>query len=495
MSSVKVVIGPETVRSYKRLSYETWWALAEFIDNSSQSYFNNRALLDTQFEKGGRNFEVLINYSAPQDLIRISDNAMGMSLEELQRAVMIGNPPADRTGRHEFGMGLKTAACWLGNSWKITTTKYGDPNEYEITFDVEKVASGDFDLDVRTIAVDKSLHYTVLEVSAMHQKIQGRLLGRLKENLRSIYRIDTRNGDMTLRWGDEELNYDSAIEFYTAADGTPYRKEFDFLVNGKRVYGWAGIIGGVGGRPKAGFAIARRRRLIKGQPDAWRPQSIFGQLEGTNDLVNQRILGEIHLDDFEVSHTKNQILWQGDELDLVEEELKLVFNDYKHVAQNLRKRGGGPSGVAQATALDEIQGIITSGDFVDLVNLTEVPPPELVDEAFKPLVETMRTVDADKTYVLGDLTIKLFMDTSRSASDPYFHGDYVGGSTVSVCINTNHRFWQDYVQDAQDMMIYTLNCIYDSLAEWKCMQKTGEIRPDTVKLMKDSYMRYSIADS
>ena len=42
------------------------------------------------------------------------------------------------------------------------------------------------------------------------------------------------------------------------------------------------------------------------------------------------------------------------------------------------------------------------------------------------------------------------------------------------------------------MLIYTLNCIYDALAEWKCMRKTGLILPDTVKVIKDSYMRLTV---
>jgi hypothetical protein len=62
---------------------------------------------------------------------------------------------------------------------------------------------------------------------------------------------------------------------------------------------------------------------------------------------------------------------------------------------------------------------------------------------------------------------------------------------VSVCINTQHPFWQDNIQDAQDMVIYLLNCMYDAIAEWKCMQQTGALKPDTVKVIKDRYMRQS----
>jgi hypothetical protein len=87
------------------------------------------------------------------------------------------------------------------------------------------------------------------------------------------------------------------------------------------------------------------------------------------------------------------------------------------------------------------------------------------------------------------------MDNQRSENDPYFVGDYVADHTISVCINTQHRFWRERILDAGDIFIYTLNCIYDAISEWRCMQKTGEIRPDTVKVIKDSYMRQSISQA
>jgi hypothetical protein len=188
---------------------------------------------------------------------------------------------------------------------------------------------------------------------------------------------------MRLCWGDEELSYDDRLNLLTAVDGSEYRKTFNFEVDGKQVSGWAGILE-VGGRPKAGFAVARRGRLVMGQPDAWRPQSIFGQVAGSNDLVNQRIVGEIHLDNFLISHTKNQILWQGDELDLVEEKLKEIFSDYRHIAQERRVRGqGGPSQQDQDVALAAIQEVLQDPEMIDLVNLEEVPPPELATAALQ----------------------------------------------------------------------------------------------------------------
>jgi hypothetical protein len=164
---------------------------------------------------------------------------------------------------------------------------------------------------------------------------------------------------LRLWWGDEDLSYDERLTLLKAADGSDYKKDFSFEVNGKIVRGWAGIHER-GSRSKAGFAVSRRGRLVMGQPDAWKPRSIFGQEGGSNDLVNQRLFGEIHLDDFHVSHTKNQILWQYDELDQVETQLKVLLADYRHTALNRRARGeNGPSSQAQAIAMDAIKEIGT----------------------------------------------------------------------------------------------------------------------------------------
>ena len=87
-------------------------------------------------------------------------------------------------------------------------------------------------------------------------------------------------------------------------------RRFDFDINGKKVSGWIAILE-KGSRQDAGLTMIRRGRVIKGWPESWRPQTIYGQFEGSNDLVNQRLVGEVNLDEFGVSHTKDDILWDG----------------------------------------------------------------------------------------------------------------------------------------------------------------------------------------
>ena len=120
---MKFVLGPEIISSYKRLSYQPWYALAEFIDNSTQAYFDNKPKLDLVYRKNNEHLIVKIelNKKGQEECLEIHDNSIGMSEDELQNAVIVGKPPKNNRGRSKYGIGLKTAACWFGDIWSIKT--------------------------------------------------------------------------------------------------------------------------------------------------------------------------------------------------------------------------------------------------------------------------------------------------------------------------------------------------------------------------------------
>src|ERR1700729_2126627 len=92
--------------TYQHFPYKAWNAVAEMVDNSVQSYLDNRAALNRQLRKDNDRFAVKIDYSSDQ-LFSIWDNATGMDLEDLHRAVQLAAPPPNTAGRSEFGMGMK----------------------------------------------------------------------------------------------------------------------------------------------------------------------------------------------------------------------------------------------------------------------------------------------------------------------------------------------------------------------------------------------------
>ena len=483
-------IDSSAILNYKRLDYSFWFAIAEYVDNSTQSYLNNKEKLDKQFTKDNESLEVKIIYDNKQDTLTIRDNAMGMDYQELIYALQMGKPPKINTGRSEFGMGLKTASCWIGDTWSVRTKKLGQEEEIEFTFDVEKVSKGDVALkDIRRKKpIDD--HYTIIEIQKMHQKIAGPTITKTKNYLASMYRVDIKEKSLSLKWGDEPLSYDANLIFLKAQNGEEFKREFDFKIGRHRVSGWGAILEN-GGRAKAGFAIIRRNRVIVGQPTAWRPSTIFGQEGGSNDLINQRLVGEIHLDDFMVSHTKNAILFQGEEEHEIEEKLREEFSTYLDIARDARYRKTKIAletiTMGLAAAVEQMQ----SPEFIDAVSLNEVLPQNLIEAENQPVIESMKTGEATHTLKFSGFEAKIFLKHELSPSDPYFLPYYSPNDReIRVAINTKHPFFTGNIDDTNDVMIYCVLSCLDAIAEWKCLQKTGEINSKTVNNIKNDLMKF-----
>ena len=490
---IQLQLGLEVIQSYKRLSYTPWHAIAELVDNSTQSYINHREELDRAFTESGEHLVVGIVYDRVQGgMLRVSDNAMGMSYEELTNALRVGFPPEVNAGRSQFGMGMKTSACWIGNLWTIRTKRLGDTNEHTVTVDVNAVASGDGELPYSTEGgKDPQLHYTVIEILNHNRVFQGRTLGAIQDFLRSMYRQDLREGLVTIEWRGNALTWDdSEYEFLKAQDGTSYRKDFSFEVNGKPVSGWVGILDG-GSRAKAGFSILHANRVIRGWPNSWRPESIYGQLQGSNDLINQRLIGEIHLDDFQVSHTKDDILWLGEDEDEVQRKLKEACNDYASVARRARKRNDderGPSETETQAAVDELKRELASSELADIVSIQVVPPPVAVEQTIRGMTTAVSGRVPTFQATAANFQTLGFLVSDGSVNDPYVVVDATDAQRVSVIINTQHPHWGQ-LQGSEGVLNYLRHCTYDAIAEWQARHQASTVDPDTIKIYKDRLLR------
>lgn len=489
--TISLSIGADVIRSYKRLGYSPWHALAEFVDNSTQSYFDNRVELDEAFKRDHEVLEVRFAYDRERGVLRVSDNALGMNLPELQNALRIGKPPANTNGRSQYGLGMKTAACWFGDEWTVTTKRLGHDTEYSVTVDVERVASGNMTLEPQEIRKDRNLHYTTVEIRKLHSRLAGQTVGKIKRYLRSMYRVDLREGKLKLFWESDPIEWNEDSQFLRNRQNEPYKKEFDFQVNGKRAHGYVGILGeGSSGRPNAGFSILRRGRVVRGHPDSWRPEEIFGQVQGTNDLINQRITGEINLDMFDVSHTKSDILWQGDEEEEVQKQLKQVSNEFIQVARTPRKGRTdvrGPSETEVQTAVDELKSELESKEFVDVIELETVPPPEVTDRVTGPMIEAAEREEPRFKVSLGELTILAYISSDDSPNDPYFATEY-SSDRIIVVVNQRHPHWTQ-LMGSEGVLNYLRHCVYDAVAEWKCWQQEAPLQPNSIKALKDALLR------
>ena len=133
--------------------------------------FDNKNELDKALSDAHDNLTIGIVYGAADGgLLRVSDNAMGMSYDELVNALRVGFPPKNTSGRSKYGMGMKTASCWIGNKWTVTTKRLGEEVEHSVTVDVNKIANGDNDLNYSfKEGKGKTDHYTVIEIKEHNQ--------------------------------------------------------------------------------------------------------------------------------------------------------------------------------------------------------------------------------------------------------------------------------------------------------------------------------------
>ena len=486
-------VGPNTVTSYKRLAYKPWFAIAELVDNSTQSYFNNREALDNIYATKGESFETSVIYDRENGgLLRVVDNAMGMSFEELEWAMEVGKPPVISSGRSKYGLGLKTSSCWIGNKWSVKTKKLGESKEYTVSVDVDRIARGETDLDIKSVECPLDQHYTIVEIKDHNRIFQKRTITKITDYLRSIYRSDLKSGDLRLIWRDVSLEWQDPALF-VAPNGTEYKRSFDFDVDGKRVHGWVGVLKN-GGRPNAGFSILKVGRVIQGWPDSWRPSSIFGNQEGgTNNLVNQRLVGEVNLDDFEVSHTKDDILWYGNQEEEVEKKLLEEANDYRNFAAIPKKNWDteeGPSDADTQAAIDELRKELESPEIVDMVSFDPVLPEEVIREALDQVTSNVKEKGIPPTYSgkVGDLSVSLYLN-DMSPNDPYVVVEATQRTEVMVLVNTQHPHWKQLGGGIEGVLNYLRHCTYDAIAESTARFMGSTVNPNTIKSIKDRFLR------
>lgn len=311
----KVSIRPQVtmLSVLKFLEYETWFALAEFVDNSIASYLKNETELKAI---EGDDFKLLVNIeiNEPENKITIRDNAAGINREDYPRAFRAAEIPPDNTGLSEFGMGMKSASCWFADEWCVTSSAIGEATEKKVCFEMQKIFLDKLEeLDVESKPCNKNHHYTTIELFNVNRMPRRRGIGKVKDHLKSIYRDFIRKGILILKVEGEELSYTEPkilnVPRYDEPKGKAmlWKKDIAFSIeDGLSVHGFVAIREKAS-TSEAGFALFRRGRVIEGSfDDGFRPEFIFG---APNSYRFQRVFGELHLEGFDVSFTKKGIQW------------------------------------------------------------------------------------------------------------------------------------------------------------------------------------------
>lgn len=420
----KVSIRPQVtmLSVLKHIEYETWFALAEFIDNAIDSYVKNISSLQ---KIEGDNFvlDVKVEINEPENRITIRDNAGGIGESDYSRAFRAAEIPPDNSGLSEFGMGMKSAACWFADNWCVTSTAIGETQLKKVSFDMQKIFEDKLEeLDVEVKPCDKNHHYTIVELIDVNRMPRRKGVGKVKNHLRSIYREFIRQGNLKLTVNGEELEFSDPSILNVPQYDTPdsesilWRKQIDFeLEKGLSVKGFVAIREKAS-TSEAGFALFRRGRVIQGSFDnGFRPDFIFG---APNSYRFQRVFGELHLDGFNVNFTKKGIQWD-ENLDVF---LRLLKDDISskefpllQQAEQYRVRASEKEYKASLKALNK-----TADDFqkkapqavAEVVNSTLVSEPEERIELTKTEKTLHREFDIRFNKADWKVSIELSYDTS-----------------------------------------------------------------------------------
>ena len=322
---------------FSRLSYKPWYAIAEFVDNSTQSYISHQEELDNDefFEK----LVVYVNYDSEENTLSIVDNAYGMEIDRFKDAIILDSRNETQSGRNEFGMGLKTAASWFGNVWTVKSTQYGSNNCYVATVDIPKLKENNLNsIEIHRSHVNSKKHGTEIIIEQVTKKITGpRTIGKIRNLLSSMYRRDINNRNIEIWFNGMPIEFED-YPILTNFRENDWKKDLDFRVQfldrEYRVTGFVAIRD-PGSYSKSGFALFRQDRVVIGGDDAnYKPKDIFVQAQSQ---ISLKLFGELNMDDFPVNQAKDGFIWDDGLEEAFIDELKANIQEYIKIAELSKK--------------------------------------------------------------------------------------------------------------------------------------------------------------
>lgn len=496
---------------FSRLNYKPWYAIAEFVDNSTQSFYSHQKELENA---GIGEVDIIINYDSEKDILTIEDTAYGMEIEDFSRAVKIDSPPDNKNGRNEFGMGLKTAASWFGNVWSVRSTQYGSNYEYFTEINIPELRKNNVNVvSIRRSLVNAATHGTTIIIRDITKKIgSSRTKGKIVELLKSMYRRDLNNGLVHITYDGESLYYDEydCLSFRNRV----WRKDLDFTFDfdGKphHVVGFVGILAN-GGFGRAGFALFRRNRVVVGGEEFnYKPDEIFGQAQST---IAHKLFGELDLDDFPINQAKDGFVWD----DGLEEEfigqLKSQIKEYIDIAKITNKDRVKEEATSQAVS-DNVQSQVQQSINSSFVRQTNDASPTTLPlipdfqedsqtnlDYYKEYQAEQNKLpeeidDKKRTYTIPlDAVSKcrLTVQWTKGDSSKWIKVDpSEDESSANIQLNINHPFFKPFSEREDFKTVLEKFAIAFALAEIRAKSTAdidGRISPNAFRTYINKYLK------
>ena len=330
-NSFKVDVSPsmEIYRHHQNYPYSIQTALAEFIDNSVQSYIDHQKTIST-IDKKKNSLKVKICIKKETNEINVIDNAGGINKENFEKAIQLGtNVKYPETSLSKFGLGMKTAATWFSSIWQIETSALNSTDKLTSEFNLDELEQKrETKISVFVDKEKEKIHYTKIIIKNS-QRIESKeyyeevVIPHLTEtffkfkNLLSI-RVEfdnevlesKKNGRIKKAYFDppEPLNCPILDKDNRSLKDTnkKWRRNIEINYGNRKVKGHFRIMK-KGSYLQPGIRLLRNRRVIEGtivKPN--RPKILFGT--GLNKYAGFRLYGELHLTNFELDFMKTKFV-------------------------------------------------------------------------------------------------------------------------------------------------------------------------------------------
>lgn len=495
---------------FSRLNYKPWYAIAEFVDNSTQSFYSHLQELE---KCGVTDVNIDINYDSENDILTITDTAYGMEYDDFARAVKIDSPPEDKTGRNEFGMGLKTAASWFGNIWSVRSTQLGSVYEYYTEINIPELRKNNVNIvEIKRSSVDPFTHGTTIIIREVTKKISSpRTKGKIVELLKSMYRRDLNNGLVHINYDGDPLFYDeyNCLSFRNRVWRNDIDFFFDFDGKSHHVVGFVGILAN-GGFGRAGFALFRRNRVvIGGEEFNYKPDEIFGQAQSPQ---SHKLFGELDLDDFPINQAKDGFVWDDGLEEKFIKELKSRIQEYIDIAKLTKKERAKEEDTSQ-TVSDNIQNQVQESInssfsrqaeentlFLPLSDEKEPGNLQTDLDSYKEYQTEQNNLPEEIDEKIRPYTIPLDAVTkcnitvqwTKGNSSKWISVESPDSTSASIQLNINHPFFKPFSNKEEFKTVLEKFAIAFALAEIRAKNNAnidGMISPNAFRMHINNFLR------
>lgn len=474
IEQVSIAIGSRMYATFKDVQNTPSHVLAEFVDNALQSYRDNEPLLKALDPDYKLQVNIDIEWNPEDDRpskVVISDNAGGISQKNYVRAFMPAKVPENNTGLNEKGMGMKTAACWLGYSWSVLTSALGEPVERAMSFDLDKVVEKDLEtVPVIQAPKPENAHYTIVTITRLTENFPSiRGMEDIKAELTSIYRKSFRTKEMILKVCGEELSFEEydvlEAPFVKTPDADPiyWKKNIEISYGDFKASGFIGLLSEMKSSQN-GIVILRRGRVILGAGVSEKRYTPFCLCGSVGSPRYKRVFGEIEIEGFDVSFNKNDILDRESldllmeviaeevhtkEFDLITQANDFRLNDTRKKVNSLLKKHNAASKVNKEPVSIPLRQPA-------LVNSQPAVNPQTTI-ATAPVVKPVLLGQYEESYTIHD-TLYTFKVQFVDRGDLFWVDLSQKSESIIICrVNSEHDFFKSFkISESSIALLKTL---------------------------------------